>query len=750
MPFSHRFGEWTSVRPALSLAAIGALATGCRHDAPVAPQVADWSLPAARGNLQRVPAGSTLPQALGVKLLGPGGAPVKGARVVFAVERGVAGGSALTDTVAITGPDGVAATGLRVGAAFDTTVVVAYPSLARSRSVTLMAFATAAPSIVAAEPASFATGDTVRIRGTELAAVGGGSVVFGDSRVPVLPGATDSLLRAVVPACLPEGALTLKALAGTVQSNSISATYRAQAAPAAVPRFGAITVAGGALASCLRLAGDGAAYMITPQFAAVGASTASSDWRLGSTVVRVASLADNQAARVADNPRQRELEGILRSRERAIAAEARAQAMRAVRPVVQAQGVTLPPPVGSARSFNVVSKLDGSRFTSVTARLRYVGEHLLLYVDSVGQGFTDSQYTALGALFDRDLYPLGIAAFGSESDLDGNGRVIVLFTPVVNSLSPAPCGNQGFVTGFFYSSDLLLQSASSNRGEIFYSFIPDPAGTYSCPHTADFVLRTLPGTFLHELQHMISFNQHVLARGGEPEATWLNEGLSHFAEELGARYYEAKFPYPSGRSSPDQIFPDSAGNFITPQLLNAYVYLNGTRVHSVTTYDGGGSIEDRGATWLFLRWLAAQKGDSVVTRLEQTSKTGAANVEDKAGEPFAALFADFSVALQADSLLGVPRAQVSGRYQFGAARNLRRMMVRLALVEGFPNPWPLPLYALRAGGSLQSSMRPGTMVHSLLQTRPGDPGLAFGFTRPDGSPFNVSDGAQVSIFRLSP
>ena len=40
---------------------------------------------------------------------------------------------------------------------------------------------------------------------------------------------------------------------------------------------------------------------------------------------------------------------------------------------------------------------------------------------------------------------------------------------------------------------------------------------------------------IHEFQHMISFNQHVLVRGGNAEETWLNEGLSSFAEELGGR-----------------------------------------------------------------------------------------------------------------------------------------------------------------------------------------------------------------------
>ena len=34
---------------------------------------------------------------------------------------------------------------------------------------------------------------------------------------------------------------------------------------------------------------------------------------------------------------------------------------------------------------------------------------------------------------------------------------------------------------------------------------------------------------------MISYNQHVLVAAGSAEDTWLNEGLSHFAEELGGR-----------------------------------------------------------------------------------------------------------------------------------------------------------------------------------------------------------------------
>src|SRR2546427_8348057 len=44
-------------------------------------------------------------------------------------------------------------------------------------------------------------------------------------------------------------------------------------------------------------------------------------------------------------------------------------------------------------------------------------------------------------------------------------------------------------------------------------------------------------TFIHEFQHMISFGQHYLGRAGAPEVLWLNEGLSHYAEEMGGRKY---------------------------------------------------------------------------------------------------------------------------------------------------------------------------------------------------------------------
>jgi hypothetical protein len=323
-----------------------------------------------------------------------------------------------------------------------------------------------------------------------------------------------------------------------------------------------------------------------------------------------------------------------------------------------------------------------------------------------------------------------------------------LLTPVVNRLAKAAdCVQRGYVTGFFYGLDVLERAEHSNVAEVFYGLVPDSLGTHSCAHTEADVVRVLQGTFSHELQHLISFNQHVLARGGSVEETWLNEGLSHMAEELCSRLFEARYPAPLGRSTTAQLFPDSAAPFIAPQLLNAYVYLNSTLQHSVTSYEGTGSVEERGATWLFLRWLGDQKGDAIFRRLVEAPRTGIANVESASGESFGSLFGDFSLALAADSLPGVARQSVPARQRF-LSRNLRQLMAREAVIAGFTNPFPLPTYLLSAGASLRSAMLPGTMMHAIVRTDATGAPLRLAFTTPGLAPLSAAVAGQVGIMRL--
>jgi hypothetical protein len=735
----------------LLVAVVGVAAAGlsaCRRDVLV-PLESTYIARAVGGSGQRAPAGSVLAEPLAIEVRDGVGAPVKNVRIVYGVQRGGAGGAVLLDSIGVTSPDGIATAQLRLGKAGDTVVVSASPANAPQRAATWQAITAGAPTLVSLSNSTLSAGDTLTLAGPGLGVSGPvTSVLFGSMAVVPLGGGTDLAVRALVPPCLDVGALTVRAVAGTAQSNTLAATYAARTAALAPAPFQAITVSSAQIGQCLTLAGGGASYLVIPQFASVGTPLETTDWRLGASGTG-ATTGAAQVAAAAPQTAAQQFESFLRHNERLIAPQARAESQSLGDPgVALLQPAVAPPALGSVRAFKVVSALDGSSFANVGARLRFAGQHLLLYVDTVGSGFTDAQYTQLGSLFDKDLYAVAVGAFGSESDIDQDGRISVLFTPVVNALvKSVDCRGSGYVTGFFYGTDLLTQNIGSNKGEVFYSFIPDSAGVYSCPHSADVVMRTLPGTFIHELQHMISFNQHVLSRGGDVEATWLNEGLSHIAEELGSVLYETRYPPPSGRSTTTQLFPDSSNGFIAPQMLNAYVYLNNQLNHSVTSYYGGGSVEERGATWLLLRWLMAQKGDDIPKRLVQTAKTGIANVEDKTGEPFGTLFGDFSVALFADSLPGFPRAVVPARYRFGV-RNVRQLMAREAVVSGFSNPWPLQLFSLVPGNSLQSEMVSGTMLHGLLQTSRGSGPLTLRFTRKDLSAFAGTTGAQVTIFRL--
>jgi hypothetical protein len=369
--------------------------------------------------------------------------------------------------------------------------------------------------------------------------------------------------------------------------------------------------------------------------------------------------------------------------------------------------------------------------------------------DAPAGGFTDQELQDFGAVFDETLYPIDVETFGAESDVDNNDHVIMLLTPVVNALVPASeCAQFGSVLGFFFGFDLSSQSTDSNKGEVFYGFVPDPQAQFSCAHSKATVARVLPGTFIHEFQHMINYNQHVLVRGGSQETDWLNEGLSHLAEEMASRHYENKFPPPSGRTNPSQIFPDSSQGFITEQLANSYDYLANAQGSSVTLFGTGECCEGRGASWLFMRYLGDQMDSTVYARLVQTSLTSVANVENATGRSFASLFGDFGIGLYVDSLPGVSQAAIPARYRF-VSRNLRYLYDALhrAAPSDFTLPFPVVPTVLGHTQQLSSSMEPGTSAYYELSTPGGSGSVSLRFAPPTGT-FDPLLQAQVGIYRL--
>jgi len=416
------------------------------------------------------------------------------------------------------------------------------------------------------------------------------------------------------------------------------------------------------------------------------------------------------------------------------------------------------------RNFRVLSALTGGTFTTVTARLAYTGDNILLYVDNqavVSTTFTDAEYASFGRQFDVDLFPIDVRTFGPTSDVDGNGKTFVLFTPIVNrlTLTTGQCGS--YVAGFFNSAD-LSGSVNGNRAEIFYTAVPgEPAGGPTCtPLSLNVVRGSAAATFIHELQHMISYNQHVLSRSGSSEDVWLNEGLSHMAEELGGKLYETRYPCPNlppcppaGRATTSQIFPDSAQGFLPPNFGNAYDFFSSRLEYSLTSPTGFGTTEERGVSWLFLRWLVDQKGEARLTQLVQTRSTGTANIEAVAGEAFPVLFADFLAATLLDDFPGATPGEIPGRYQY-TSRNLRAIYARLNTIAAaqYPTAYPLDVNDLPVTAKLTPSspvvsrlMKPGSLDLFQFTSTTGNTGLSF---KPATGTFLGSLNAQVTVVRL--
>jgi hypothetical protein len=524
----------------------------------------------------------------------------------------------------------------------------------------------------------------------------------------------------------------------------------------------ASTLSCGASGKVITLSG-GAKYLVVPQFATGSPGAGVADvpvaYQIGtptssSTIAVSASLLPEAPTPVVSLPLQQQFDDAMRHRARQEVASPSWHSLSPAPSRASRSVSVVAPDVGSLRDFHVlVGGLQTFSSAKISARLSYVGTNILLYVDTLApaNGFTASQLQGFGQYFDQTLYQLDVSAFGAPSDVDANGHVIMLLSPSVNQLTAASaCKTGGYIAGYFNGSDFGT-STTSNRGEIFYAVVPDPNGVLSCAHTVANLLATVPATFLHELQHLINFSQHVVVQGGSPEEGWLDEGLSIRAEELGSEYFEAKFPPPTGRASPAQLFPDSSQGFVNGFLSDSYTYLLRPDTAAVTLHsDSDDGLAWRGSDWLLVHWLGDLKGKGVFSTLARSRNTGVANIAAATGESFASLFGDFSLALWTDSLPGVPRSSIPARDRF-QTRNLRQIYQRLFDTSpgnsAVPRAYPVVPVTLTAA-PVSASMVPGTMAFYILDLTESTTDRTIQFATPTGTPFAANLHAQVSVYRL--
>jgi hypothetical protein len=326
--------------------------------------------------------------------------------------------------------------------------------------------------------------------------------------------------------------------------------------------------------------------------------------------------------------------------------------------------------VGDIVTVNVQTDSACTAIVKRGARVVAISAQSIVLSDTLNPsgGFSTADYQRFAARFDTLVYPVDVPNFGAPADIDKNGKIVLLFTAAVNALTPR--NSSSYVGGFFYNRDLfpvtdalpLEGCPGSNYAELFYLLAPDPNGVINgnVRETA-FVDSVTTSVLAHEFQHLINASRrlYVTQNVQDFEETWLNEGLSHIAEEL-LFYHEAGL---ASRQNIDTIRLRSSNAiriaFNVDQLSNASRYRTFLVAPSENSpFRDDDSLETRGATWNLLRYLADRKGGSETATwqaLVNTTKVGLPNLSAVFGGDIASKVHDWNVSHYTDDVVpGLP------------------------------------------------------------------------------------------------
>jgi len=286
-----------------------------------------------------------------------------------------------------------------------------------------------------------------------------------------------------------------------------------------------------------------------------------------------------------------------------------------------------PGSVQQTKLFNVLktttgSVLETSSYQRVTAELRYSGTKCLVYadIDTLATGnLAHSDFNAIGQAFDTSIEATNVTYFGGYSDIDGDGKVIILSTPVVNRMTPP--GSGGFIAGFFLSIDLYSPPAApagtTNQAEVLYLLASDPGAFWGNPFPVAFTAQQNINTTAHEHEHLTSFSRRLLVEHGPSQETWLEEGMAHMAEQLNG--------IDTANENRAALYLDDPGN--------------------ISLEHNSAPLEQRGGIYLFLQLMVDRYGTDILKRIVQSKCTGRACIQNVTAENFYELFAEFLAAL---------------------------------------------------------------------------------------------------------
>lgn len=194
--------------------------------------------------------------------------------------------------------------------------------------------------------------------------------------------------------------------------------------------------------------------------------------------------------------------------------------------------------------------------------------------------------------WDTIILPRERAVFGMESDLDGDGHIGLVFSPLTYSSAVA----------YFSGCDLKALSgcAPGNKGEFLYLTPPDViAPPYNTPAAMKEILA-------HETGHLMHFNRKVVRNG---LTDWSDSG--YMAEGLGALAQDV-IGFQAGNLYVTKAGLDQLDSFSLADVFK-----------DRANYDSKRDGSMRGGAYLFARWLYDRGGGDLA------AKDGA--IENKGG-----------------------------------------------------------------------------------------------------------------------
>jgi len=445
----------------------------------------------------------------------------------------------------------------------------------------------------------------------------------------------------------------------------------------------------------------------------------------------------------------------------------RAYAARSVSSGVRQTVSAAIPVVGDKTSFKVPAKFDASgnslgggcnSFTPVTATVKYISTRAIIYLDDAAPagGFSDTEFQEIATEFDNLIYPTDVDYFGAPLDLDANSRIIILYTPLVNKLTPV--GSQGFVGGFFFVGDLFPSTgtnscAQSNVAELFYVLAPDPNGTINNNvRTTATVRQGTRGTIAHEFQHMINGSERIKSPVTQDfEATWLDEALAHYAEDLNGRVLRGFSETGNYTDAQMRVNINDYAAFFFQNFARLRIYLANTGPNSPTSAMADTSLAVRGAAWALVRYTAdhyAPSGDvkSFIRSLIPGPDTGVVNLTNHAGNvSFNDLISGWMIANYADDN-GIPNLQTKYTYKTYDMRDaVRRTVSNQPALQIYPLQ-PIVISGTGFGlGNLQA--RSGSGNYFVFSRAAGGPARTFRFLNSDLTTAASFSGASFIVLR---